>query len=153
MLGTSHGALDLNSSLLVRTQKTEPYASMVETPTSQHHGWNSTSTIYLHGPSQLSNSQLHGRELNSLCPKAETKSSYMARSHLPTNVFFKIPKFSAHRFQAWRHSHSSPFPIWGLLWQLWLSYPLCISINCTQCLCTWTKSRIVQSPTKLNDKI
>ena len=45
------------------------------------------------------------------------------------------------------------FPIWGLLWQLWLSYPLHASVDCTQCLCTWTKSRIVQSPTKLNDKI
>ena len=48
---------------------------------------------------------------------------------------------------------SVPFLLWGLLWQLWLSYPLRASVNCTQCLCTWTKSRIVQSPTKLNDKI
>ena len=47
----------------------------------------------------------------------------------------------------------APFPIWGLLWQLWLSYPLRASVDCTQCLCTWTKSRIVQSPTKLNDII
>ena len=31
---------------------------------------------------------------------------------------------------------------------------LCVQAqNCTQYLCTWTKSRIVQSPTKLNDKI
>ena len=45
------------------------------------------------------------------------------------------------------------FPIWGLLWKLWLSYPLRASVNCAQWLCTWTKSRIVQSPTKLNDKI
>ena len=76
--------------------------------------------------------------------------------HLVSNWLFfkkKIPKFSAHRFWAWRHSHSSLFSIWGLLWQLWLSYPLHVSVDCTQCLCTWTKSRIVQSPTKLNDKI
>ena len=45
------------------------------------------------------------------------------------------------------------FPIWGLLWQLWLSYPRRVSVNCTQSLCTWTKSQIVQSPTKLKDKI
>ena len=45
------------------------------------------------------------------------------------------------------------FSIRGLLWQLWLSYPLHASVDCTQCLCTWTKTRIVQSPTKLNDKI
>ena len=43
------------------------------------------------------------------------------------------------------------FPIWGLLWQLWLTYPLRTSVNCTQCLSTVTKSRIVQSSTKLND--
>ena len=40
-----------------------------------------------------------------------------------------------------------------LLWHLWLSYPLRTSVNCTQCVCTCTKSRIVQSPTKPNDKI
>ena len=45
------------------------------------------------------------------------------------------------------------FPILGLLWQSQLSYPLHTCVNCTQCLCTWTKSWIVQSPTKLNDKI
>ena len=31
----------------------------------------------------------------------------LAHSKNPTDVFFKIPKFSAHRFRAWRHSHSS----------------------------------------------
>ena len=45
------------------------------------------------------------------------------------------------------------FPIWGLLWQFWLSYPLRASVNCAQWLCTWTKSQIVQRPTKPNDKI
>ena len=45
------------------------------------------------------------------------------------------------------------FTLWGLSWQLWLTYPLRTNEDCTQCLCTWTKSRIVQSPTKLNAKI
>ena len=27
----------------------------------------------------------------------------------------------------------APFLIWGLLWHLWLSYPLRASVNCTQC--------------------
>ena len=27
----------------------------------------------------------------------------------------------------------APFTIWGLLWQLWLSYPLRMSVNCTHC--------------------
>ena len=28
-------------------------------------------------------------------------------------VFFQIPKSSAHRFRAWRHSRPRSFPIWG----------------------------------------
>ena len=35
-----------------------------------------------------------------------------------------------------------------LLWQLWLSYPLHASVNCTNWLCIWALS-----PTKLNNKI
>ena len=33
----------------------------------------------------------------------------------PTDVFFKIPKFSAHCFRAWRHSHSSPIFYLGFI--------------------------------------
>ena len=77
-----------------------------------------------------------------------------AQSRISTNVFFKIIKFSAHRFRAWRHSHPSLISNLGfLLWHLWLSYPMRTSVNCTHCVCTYTKSRIVQSPTKPNDKI
>ena len=72
-----------------------------------------------------------------------------AQSRNSTNVFFKITKFSAHRFRAW----CPIFYLGFLLWHLWLSYPLRVSMNCTQCVCTCTKSRIVQSPTKPNDKI
>ena len=53
LLGTSCGASDLLSSSPVGTRKTQPYASTVETQTSQHHGQNSTSTVRLHGPSRL----------------------------------------------------------------------------------------------------
>ena len=78
----------------------------------------------------------------------------LVQSRISTNVFFKITKFSAHHFQAWCHSHPSPISYLGfLLWHLWLSYPLRASVNCTQCVCTCTKSWIVQSPTKPNDKI
>ena len=80
-------------------------------------------------------------------------SVYMVQSQLPTASFSKSSNSQDHCFQAWRHLLSSSFPIWGLLWQLWLSYLLRASVNCTQCLCTWTKSRIVQNPIKLNDKI
>ena len=47
----------------------------------------------------------------------------------------------------------APFPVWGLLWQWWLSYPLRTSVNCTQCYAHELLTRIVQSQTKLNDKI
>ena len=30
------------------------------------------------------------------------------------------------------------YPVWGLLWQCWLSYPLRASVNCTNWLHTWT---------------
>ena len=32
----------------------------------------------------------------------------------------------------------TPFPVWGLSWQWWLSYPLYASVNCTNWLHTWT---------------
>ena len=76
-----------------------------------------------------------------------------AQSWISTNIFFKITKFSAHCLQAWRHSHPSPISYLGFLWHLWLSYPLRAIVNCIQCVCTCTKSWIVQSPTKPNDKI
>ena len=79
---------------------------------------------------------------------------WLSIQHLVSNwLFFKYPNSqpiaSGHDVI---HTPVS-FPIWGLLWQLWLSYPLRSSVDCTQCPCTWSKSRIVQSPTKLNDKI
>ena len=54
--------------------------------------------------------------------KTTQLSVYMAQSQLPTDCL--------------RHDviHTpGTFPIWGLLWQLWLPYPLCASVNCTQC--------------------
>ena len=46
-----------------------------------------------------------------------------------TKPFSKSSKFSAFLFGAWRHPHSSPFPVWHLLWQLWLSYPSCTRVK------------------------
>ena len=68
-----------------------------------------------------------------------------APSWISTNVFFKITKFSAYRFQSFTPRLISYLGF--LLWHLWLSYPLRTSMN----ICT--KSRIVQSPTKPNDRI
>ena len=68
--------------------------------------------------------------------------------------FLKSLKILAHRFQAWHHSHCNLSSYLGFLfWHLWLSYSLRASVNCTQCVCTCTRSWTVQSPTKPNDKI
>ena len=47
--------------------------------------------------------------------------------------FSKSPKFPAHRFSVWRHPHPSTIYYLGfLLWHLWLSHPLRVSMNtCT----------------------
>ena len=131
--GTSHGVLDLNSSSLVETRKTVEN-SILYAPNGRLNCLLAWSTI---------NSQLHG-----------------GPQLLHTVVGTQLPWF----FQNLPNSHPissghdvihtpAPFPVWGLLWQWWWSYPLRPSVNCTQRLCTWTKSWIVQSPTKLNDKI
>ena len=104
------------------------------------------------GPSGVPNST--GLQLNSTGQAPSKLPTRLAYSRVPNwrvfqNIQILSPITSGHDV-----IHTPVlFPIWGLLWQLWLSYPLHVSVNCTQCLCTWTKSRIVQSPTKLNDKI
>ena len=46
------------------------------------------------------------------------------------------------------------FPIWGFYYDISDCHILCArGVNCSQCVCTCTKSRKVQSPTKPNDKI
>ena len=45
----------------------------------------------------------------------QNRQFYMAQIQLLTRLFFKIPKFSAHRFRAWRHSHSYPISYLGFI--------------------------------------
>ena len=111
-------------------------------------------SIYM-AQSQLSNSRLHGRELNSLCPNGRDKNCLpgwpIVNSQLTLFQSLQILRTIASGHDV---IHTTPsFPIWGLLWQLWLSYPLHVSAELYPILCTWTKSRIVQCPTKMNDKI
>ena len=40
-------------------------------------------------------------------------SAYIVQNQLPTTSFSKSSNSQDHRFRAWRHSHSSSFPIWG----------------------------------------
>ena len=75
--------------------------------------------------------------------------SNLAQIPITTHCFFqKSPKFPAHRFRAWRHSHPGLVSYLGLLlWHLWLSHPPRTSVN------TCTENQIVQSLTKPNAKI
>ena len=99
-------------------------------------------------------------------PLAEAQlTACMVHSQLPTAtaclngrepnwLFSKFFKFSGPTLPGMTSFTLQPHFLSGcLLWQWWLSYPLRTSVNCTQRLCTWTKSWIVQSPIKLNDKI
>ena len=43
-----------------------------------------------------------------------------------------------------------PFPVWGLLWQSPLSYPLRASVNCTNWLHTWTLNPNSSKPNQYN---
>ena len=68
--------------------------------------------------------------------------------------FSKSSNSQDHLFQAWRQPPSSPISCLEVSYdKWWLSYPLRASVNCTNWLCTWTETRMIQSPTKLNDKV
>ena len=81
---------------------------------------------------------------------------------LPTwyNVNFQQPVFfKSSNYQPISSEHDvihtpASFPVWGLLWQWWLSYPLRASVKLYPTDSTHgLLIRVVQSPTKLNDKI
>ena len=94
--------------------------------------------LYLQRPK--SNSQPQWQKLDSLPPW-----SYLNFS----TDFFKILKLSGPSLLDMMTSTLQPhFLSRGLLWQRWLSYPLCTSVNCTKWLYTWALN-----PIKLNDKI
>ena len=103
MLRTSRGVLDLLSSSLVGTRKTQPYALTVETQTFQHHGRNSTSTACLHGPSRqptrpvlirqptgLVSSKLPTRLVHSRDPGRVFQSTQILSPSLPVMTSFTL---------------------------------------------------------------
>ena len=137
--GTSRGNFDLNSSSLVRARNGRKLTCLLprsnvklqlhgqtstslnhgQTPTSPHHGRNST--LWQRTPFSA--------------PMAEAQlCACIVQSQIPTDSFSKsLSNSQNQRFRAWRHSHSSSISYLGLLWLLWLSYPLRTSVNCTQC--------------------
>ena len=92
-------------------------------PTSQHHGRNSISTVCLNGrqPNFLST----WPKVNLPTPGPQSTSNWL---------FFKNLQILGTIASGHDVIHiPATFPIWGLLWQSQLSYPLCVSVNCTQC--------------------
>ena len=80
-------------------------------------------------------------------------SAYMDKSQLPTDSFWKSSNSQDHRFRAWRHSHSTHISYLGFIMTIVIVISFARKRKLYPTLCTWTKSRIVQSQTKLNDKI
>ena len=167
---TSRDVLDLNSFSLVRTRRNgRKLNSMAENSILCPNG--RSSIICLHGP--ISNPQLLGRTSISQHHGRNPNSQHHGRTQLlntmvgtqilntrvrtqllkiivgpQLNLFKKSSKFSAHLFQAWRHPHSGVYYDNGEC-HILCARVLTAPIDYTPELFT----RIVQSPTKLNDKI
>ena len=80
-------------------------------------------------------------------------SKCLAHSQLQTASFSKSSNSQDHRFWAWSHSHSSPISYLGFIMTIVIVISFARERKLYPMLCTWTKSRIVQSPIKLNYKI
>ena len=130
------------------------------TPTSQHHGRISTlwqripfsapiaeaqlSACIVHSQLPTSTVCLNGRKPNCLSTWPKVNSQL---------TFSKSSNSQDHRFRAWRHSHSSFISYLGFIMTIVIAISFARERKLYPMLFTWTKNRIVQSPTKLNDKI
>ena len=81
-------------------------------------------------------------------------TSSTVQIQLSTDSFSKSSNSQDHLFRAWRHLHSSPFPVWGII----MTMVIVISFaherkTAPNDYAPEVLTRIVQSPTKLNDKI
>ena len=114
-----------------------------------------TKSSVLHDPKSTPNNRLHGRELNSLCPKWQRLMSALHSPKSTTNSrLFQNPQIPSPSLPGMTSLTLQPYFLSGVYYDNCDCHILCARVqNCTQCLCTWTKSWIVQSPTKLNDKI
>ena len=66
---------------------------------------------------------------------------------------FQNPQILSLSLRAWYHSHSSPISYLGFIMTIVIVISFALERKLYPMLCTWTKSQIVQSPTKLNDKL
>ena len=82
-------------------------------------------TSQFHGRTPTSNTCLNGRQPNCL----PTWSKVLSQLTLFQNLQILSTIASGHDVI----QTLALFPIWGLLWQLWLLYPLRTSVSCAQC--------------------
>ena len=156
--GTSRGVLDLNSSsqnlIAAATVENSPlwkrtlfFALIVETQLSSCTVQSQPSTPWSNfnfsTPWSDPNLSTPWSDLNFSTPWLDLNWTFF--QNLPNSQ----PISSGHDVS---HTPAS-FPVWGLLWQWWLLYPLRASVNCTQWYAPEFFTQIVQSPTKQNDKL
>ena len=89
-----------------------------------------------------------GREFNSLCPNGKDSvvcltsktqlSAWRQRLSCQLTWFFKILKFSAHLFWAWRHPHSSFISCLGFIMTMVIVISFAHERKLYPMLCTWT---------------
>ena len=79
--------------------------------------------------------------------------AYIVQSQLLTNPFSKSSNSQDYHFRAWCHSHSNLVSHLGFIMTIVIVIYFARERKLYPMLCTWTKSRIAQNPTKLNDKI
>ena len=119
------------------------YLTMLTTwsnPTSQHHG--PIPTFHHHGQTPNSTVCLNGRQPNCL--------PTLSKVNFQLTCFSKSSNSPDHCIRAW---HSSPISYLGFIMTIVIVISFPHEHKLYPMLCTWTKSWIVQSPTKLNDKI
>ena len=110
---------NINCLPLRQTTQLSAYMAQSQLPTSQHHGRTPTSSH--HGRNSTSTVCLNGRQPNYL-PTSSTVNSQLT---LFQNLQILRIIASGHDII---HTPAS-FPILGLLWPLWLSYPLRTSVK------------------------
>ena len=67
--------------------------------------------------------------------------------------FSKSSDSQDHCLRAWHHSHSSLISYLGFIMTIVIVISFAHECKLYPMLCSWTKRRIVQNPTKLNDKM
>ena len=97
------------------------------TPTSQHHGLNSTSQLY--GRTPILNIMV-GTQLRQPASIADSPTACLPGSKSTPNSLFQNLQILRTIASGHNVIHTpAAFPIWSLLWQLGLSYPLCTSVK------------------------